>query len=339
MGVFQTPSGLPPVRSRDHTIMLQPRVTSISVRPYHYPQESKTSMEQMVAEMLQRCCRLGSSDLVRACSLEAFELLNSTMMQAPVLALPDFTELFVVETDTSGFRLGVVLMQKKHHITYFSYGLTPREQMKSIYEKELMAIVMAVLKWKYYLTGRRFVVHTDQKSLKFYLEQREVSLEYQRWLSGLLGFQFDIIYKPCIDNEASYGLSRQMQTVEAGGRILCLSLSFHVVLQLQDIYAEIEQDADIQTLKRQITAGETVFSGHWSAYRALFIVITCARQFRLMWLNVSFAKLTKRPHYLLLVSSNPCQFWKLSGMISAWTSLRVFLTPMASTLFRLLWIA
>lgn len=198
----------------------------------------------------------------RSCiAQEAFELLNSTMMQAPVLALPDFTELFVVETDTSGFRLGVVLMQKKHHITYFSYGLTPREQMKSIYEKELMAIVMAVLKWKYYLTGRRFVVHTDQKSLKFYLEQREVSLEYQRWLSGLLGFQFDIIYKPCIDNEASYGLSRQMQTVEAGGRILCLSLSFHVVLQLQDIYAEIEQDADIQTLKRQITAGETVKKG------------------------------------------------------------------------------
>nr|GEZ33552.1 hypothetical protein [Tanacetum cinerariifolium] len=106
---------------------------------------------------------------------QGFETLRTTMSTLPVLVLPDFSQTFVVEADASRFRIGTVLLQNKRAITYFSQVLGLRARLKSVYERELMAIVLAI--------------------------------QHQRWLSKLVGYDFEIQYRPRIENRVADALS------------------------------------------------------------------------------------------------------------------------------------
>ena len=92
------------------------------------------------------------------------------MVQPSVLALPNFDKTFVIECDASGKGLGLVLMQQGRPIAFHSQALKGRNLALSTYEKELLALVTAIKRWRAYLVGRPFIVRTDQQSFKYLLE-------------------------------------------------------------------------------------------------------------------------------------------------------------------------
>lgn len=118
----------------------------------------------------------------------AFEQLKMVMTQAPVLALPSFSKEFTIETDASGTGWSAVLQQDGHPIAYLSKSLSPRHQALSTYEKELMAVILALDKWKGYLLDKHFKIKTDHFSLKYLLEQRLTIAFQNKWLPKLLGY-------------------------------------------------------------------------------------------------------------------------------------------------------
>lgn len=89
------------------------------------------------------------------------------MTIVPVLAMPDFSNPFEIEADTFGSGVGAVLMQNKRPIAYFSQILSKKARLSLVYEKELIALVFAIKKWRHYLMGHPFIIRTYQKALKF----------------------------------------------------------------------------------------------------------------------------------------------------------------------------
>ncbi|OMO60008.1 hypothetical protein CCACVL1_24467 [Corchorus capsularis] len=97
---------------------------------------------------------------------KAFERVKGLLTEAPVLALPDFDKLFVVECDASHTGIGAVLSQEGRPVEFFSEKLTDSRRRYSTYDLEFYALVRAVRHWQHYLAYREFVVYSDHQALK-----------------------------------------------------------------------------------------------------------------------------------------------------------------------------
>ncbi|KAJ8759120.1 hypothetical protein K2173_004127 [Erythroxylum novogranatense] len=120
-------------------------------------------------------------------------------------------------------------------IAYFSEALKGTALHLSTYEKEMLAIVKAVRKWRPYLLGRPFIVRTDQRSLKFLLEQCITTPTQARWLPKLLGYDYKIEYKPEKENQDADALS-------CVGELHMSIVSFPVAKWWKQLQDEVSRD-------------------------------------------------------------------------------------------------
>ncbi|KAA0042199.1 Transposon Tf2-6 polyprotein [Cucumis melo var. makuwa] len=201
-----------------------------------------------VTELLQRHCQLLKKGGYKwnAEAENAFDRLKKAMSSLPVLALPDFNQPFEIETDASGYGVGAVLIQARRPIAYYSHRLALKDRVRPVYERELMAVVLVVQRWRPYLLGGKFKVKTDQKSQKFLLEQTVIQPQYQKWIAKLLEYSFEVVYKPGAENKAADALSRMPAEVELKG------LSVPVTVDLELIENEVHQDPKFQKLMAEL---------------------------------------------------------------------------------------
>lgn len=179
----------------------------------------------------------------------AFKRLKKAVSTPPVLALPDFSKSFIIECDASGFGLRTILMQDDRPISYFSKNLKGREIALSTYEKEFLALVTAVQKWRPYLLGQTFKVKTDQQSLKYLLEQRVGTPTQQKWLSKLIGYDFMVEFRAGKENLVADALSRQGDPTEKGTLWVVSIPLVNWVEQLKESYTT---DTEIQEILQHI---------------------------------------------------------------------------------------
>jgi hypothetical protein len=142
---------------------------------------------------------------------QSFQILKMAMCTTLVHALPDFIKTFVLECDASGKGIVVVLMQEGRPLAFTSKQLSERNMGKSIYEKEMLAIMHAMDLWHPYLLGQHFQIKTDHQSLKYFLEQHISSPEQQKWVTKLFGYDYEIIYNKVKDNVVVDELSRKYE--------------------------------------------------------------------------------------------------------------------------------
>ena len=161
-----------------------------------------------LCRLLEKDTRFNFDDSCKA----DFEEIKIKLVQAPLMAAPEWDHGFEIMCDASDFAMGAVLGQRKEKIFrtiyYASRTFNEAQENYSTTEKEMLAIVFACEKFRQYILGSHVIIHTDHAAIKYLLSKKEAKPRLIRWVLLLQEFDLEIKDKKGCDNVIADHLSR-----------------------------------------------------------------------------------------------------------------------------------
>ena len=143
---------------------------------------------------------------------KAFETLRECLITPPIVAFPDFDKEFLIFTDASNYGIGAVLSQiqddKEVVIAYSSRHLNTAERNYSAIEREALAIVYGIKRYRHYLQDEKFEIISDHRPLQWVEIHKDEKSRLGRWAIELSSLKYKITYKPGKEHANADFLSR-----------------------------------------------------------------------------------------------------------------------------------
>lgn len=201
---------------------------------------------------------------------KAFQALKTLLTTAPILRQADENQPYILKTDASNYALGAVLMQgegqDERPVEFASRLLNSAERNYSTTEREALAVVWAISKFRGYIEGLPITVVTDHQALKWLMSLRSPTGRLARWALQIQAYNITIKYTPGRTNVVADTLSRPIcnqETIKTCG--ICSIIVDMPTRSASEIRVEQLKDENLSSIVKALEEPERTENAiYWS---------------------------------------------------------------------------